>query len=196
MSNESCATSGPCYPPRDLDFELANNYKPKLKWETPEPHEGLSGYYLFRKDGDGEFRRIKLLGSASVSYTDNSVSEEGDYYYRLYAYYGNLDCTSAPANRKYRPNEFEMHVYYSPTGVDETEASVKVYPNPTKGLVNVEAEGMTSVVVYNAFGQCVLREEVAGDQTVLDMQDAVPGLYLLRILTENGIVSKHIAIEH
>lgn len=195
MSNESCATAGPCYPPRDLDFELADNYKPKLKWEKPEPHDGLSGYYLFRKDGDGEYRRIKLFGASAVSYTDNSISEEGDYYYRLYAYYGNLDCTSSPASRKYHPNEFEMHVYYSPTGMDENEASVTVYPNPTKGLVNVEAESMTQVEAYNTMGQCVLRKEVTGNETVLDMQNAVPGLYLLRIKTENGTISKHIAIE-
>ena len=194
-SNESCATAGPCYPPRDLDFELNDNYKPKLKWEKPEPHDGLSGYYLYRKDGDGEYRRIKLFGASAVSYTDNTISEEGDYYYRLYAYYGNLDCTSAPANRKYHPNEFEMHVYYSPTGIDENEARVKIYPNPTKGLVHVEAEDITQVEAYNMLGQCVLRKEMTGSHAVLDLQDAAPGLYLLRVKTENGIVSKHIAIE-
>ena len=194
-SNESCATAGPCYPPRDLDFELNDNYKPKLKWEKPEPHDGLSGYYLYRKDGDGEYRRIKLFGASAVSYTDNTISEEGDYYYRLYAYYGNLDCTSAPANRKYHPNEFEMHVYYSPTGIDENEARVKIYPNPTKGLVHVEAEDITQVEAYNMLGQCVLRKEMTGSHAVLDLQDAAPGLYLLRVKTENGTVSKHIAIE-
>jgi hypothetical protein len=110
-SNESCATAGPCYPARNLDFEFVNNYKVKLKWEAPEPHDGLSGYYLFRKDGDGEYHRIKLLNSSAVTYTDNALTQEGDYYYRLYAYYGDLDCTSAPANRKYESNVFELHVY-------------------------------------------------------------------------------------
>jgi hypothetical protein len=194
-SKESCATAGPCYPPRDLDFEVTNNYKPKLTWEKPEPHEGLSGYYLFRKDGDGEYRRIKLFGASAVSYTDNTVQEEGDYYYRLYAYYGDLDCTSSPANRKYRPNEFELHLYYSPTGIDENEASVRVYPNPTKGIVMVEAEGMTSISVYNALGQRVLERSIEGDQTRLELQGAEPGLYVIRITTQRGIVSRLISIE-
>ena len=196
VSNESCATAGPCYPPSNLDFELADNYKPKLKWEKPEPHDGLSGYYLFRKDGDGEYHRIKLLGSSAVSYTDHSVQEEGDYYYRLYAYYGNLDCTSSPANRKYHPNEFEMHVYYSPTGIGESEASVKAYPNPTSGKITIEAEGMTEVSVYNALGQCVLRKEVTGEQSTIDLQHASEGLYLLRVKTEKGVVSHRITIKH
>lgn len=195
-SNESCATAGPCYPARNLDFEFVNNYKVKLKWEAPEPHDGLSGYYLFRKDGDGEYHRIKLLNSSAVTYTDNALTQEGDYYYRLYAYYGDLDCTSAPANRKYESNVFELHVYYSPTGLDESETQVKVYPNPTKGLVTLEAEGMLEVSVYNALGQCVLKKEVAENQSVVDLQNRSEGLYLLRIKTENGIVSKRITIEH
>ena len=194
-SNESCVTVGPCYPPRDLDFELNSNYKPKLRWKTPEPHDGLSGYYLFRKDGDGEYRRIKLLGSSAVSYTDNSISVEGDYYYRLYAYYGDLDCTSSPANRKYHSNEFELHVYYSPTGVDENANSVKVYPNPTKGLITVEAEDMTHIDVYNALGQRVLQDEISGSQAILNLHHASPGLYLLKVTTTEGIVMKRVAVE-
>ena len=195
-SNESCTTVGPCYPPRDLDFEYTNNFKIKLKWETPEPHDGLSGYYLFRKDGEnGEFHRIKLLNASAVNYTDNSVFDEGDYYYRLYAYYGGLDCTSSPANRHYYENVFELHVYYSPTGMDENEAQVKVYPNPTKGIVNLEAEGMTHVAVYNALGQCVMQKDIADGQAVLDLHDAVSGLYLLRVMTNEGIISKRVAIE-
>ena len=196
-SNESCASVGPCYPPRDLDFEYTNNYKPKLHWQTPEPHDGLSGYYLFRKTGeDGEYERIKLLGANAVTYTDNSVNHEDNYYYRLYAYYGEWDCTSSPANRHYYPNVFELHVYYSPTGVDDNEASLKVYPNPTNGLVVVEADGMSQVSVYNTLGQCILQKNVEGSQTALDLHEAASGLYLLRVKTADGEVSRRIAVEH
>lgn len=194
-SNESCTTFGPCYPPRNLDFEYANNYKIKLKWETPEPHDGLSGYYLFRKDGDGEYRRIKLLNASAVTFTDNALSQEGDYYYRLYAYYGDLDCTSSPANRKYSPNEFELHVYFSPTGVEETESQVKVYPNPAKSSVTIEADGMTHVVLYSTLGQCILQKNIADNQMVVNLQNMSEGLYLLRIKTENGTVSKRIIVD-
>ena len=193
-SNESCATAGACYPPRDLDFEYVNNYKVKLKWEAPEPNDGLSGYYLYRKDGDGEYHRIKLLSASAVTYTDNALVQEGDYYYRLYAYYGNLDCTSAPANRKYETNVFELHVYYSPTGMDENETQVKVYPNPTKNLVTIEAEGMTEVSVDNTLGQCMLQKDVTDTQTVLDLHDAAPGLYLLRIAMDKGMVYRRVSL--
>ena len=194
-SNESCATAGPCYPPRNLDFELTNNYKAKLMWEAPQPHDGLSGYYLYRKDGDDEFRRIKLLNASAVTFTDNGVSQEGDYYYRLYAYYGDLDCISSPANRHYYDNVFELHFYYSPTGMEENEAQVEVYPNPTKNLITIEAEGMSEVLLYNTLGQCVMQKVCVGNQTTVDLQNVTEGLYLLRVKTENGVFSKHIAVE-
>ena len=195
-SNESCTTFGPCYPPKDLDYELTNNYKAKLKWETPQPNDGLTGYYLFRKKDDGEYQRIKLLGSNSTFYTDNSLNQEGDYYYRLYAYYGELDCTSAPANRKYRPNEFELHFCYSLTGLDENELQVKIYPNPTKGIVIVETETDGVISVFNPLGQCVLEKKATDSQTILDLQNATSGLYLIRIETPSGTVNKRIAVTH
>lgn len=196
FTNESCASVGPCYPPRNLDFEYTNSYKPQLQWEAPQPNDGLSGYYLFRKTGeDGNYERIKLLGSAATSYKDNSLSLEGDYYYRLYAYYGEWDCTSAPANRHYYPNVFELHVYYSPTGIDESESSLKVYPNPAKDRLTVEAEGMSHVSVYNTLGQCIMQQAVDGSQVVLDMQQAALGLYMLRVATSEGIVVRRIAVE-
>jgi hypothetical protein len=194
-SNESCATAGPCYPPRNLDFEYTNNYRVKLKWEAPQPNDGFTGYYLYRKDGDGEYRRIKLLGASAVSYVDNTATQEGDYYYRLYAYYRDLDCLTAPANRMYYPNVFELHVYFSPTGVEENESQVKVYPNPTKHLVNIEAEGMIEVSVYNTLGQCVINKEVTDSQTSVDLQNVSEGLYLLRVKSEDGTISKRIVVE-
>ena len=194
FSNESCATFGPCYPPRDLDFEVTNNNKVKLKWLAPQPNDGLSGYYLFRKEGDGEYHRIKLLGASAVTYSDNALNQEGHYYYRLYAYYGDLDCTSAPANRKYSPNEFELHVYYSPTGLEENELQVKVYPNPTQGFVTVECETESMISVYNPLGQCIMQKKSTDISTLIDLQDATSGMYLIRIETASGTLNKRIAV--
>jgi hypothetical protein len=196
FTNESCASVGPCYPPRNLDFVLANNFKPQLQWEAPQPNDGLSGYYLFRKTGeDGEYQRIKLLGPTATSYKDNSVSVEGDYYYRLYAYYGEWDCTSSPANRHYYSNVFELHVYYSPTGVEENETRVKVYPNPANDRLAVEAEGISHVELYNTLGQRVVSQEAEGDHVEVDLQQAATGLYLLRVTTSEGIAVKRVTVQ-
>ena len=195
-SNESCATSGACYAAFDFDFEYTgNNYKIKLKWEKPEPFDGLSGYYLFRKFGaNGNYERIKLLGANATNYTDNSATQEGDYYYKLYAYYGDLDCTSAPAYYKWDQNQFYVHAHYSSDGVNELESSsVTVFPNPTTNRFTVEGQGLKHVTVFNMMGQKVYEMSCQGESVDIDL-NMETGVYMVRVSTDNGVVSKPITI--
>ena len=196
-SNESCASSGACYAPRDLDFEYTGaSYKIKLKWDKPEPFEGLSGYFLYRKFGeDGEYARIKLLGANATNYTDNSATQEGDYYYKLYARYNDLECTSAPANYKWDQNQFYLHVPYSSDGVNELESSsVTIFPNPTTNRFTVEGQGLNHVTVFNTMGQKVYEMSCQGESVDINLNNVEAGVYVVRISTENGVVSKPITI--
>ena len=196
-SNESCASSGACYAPRDFDFEYTGaSYKIKLKWEKPEPFDGLSGYYLYRKFGeDGEYARIKLLGASATSYTDNSATQEGDYYYRLYARYNDLECTSAPAYYKWDQNQFYLHAPYSSDGVKELESnSVTIFPNPTTNRFTVEGQGLNHVMVFNMMGQKVYEMSCQGESVDINLNNVDAGVYVVRISTDNGVVSKPITI--
>ena len=196
-SNESCATSGACYAPRDFDFEYTGaSYKIKLKWEKPEPFDGLSGYYLYRKFGeDGEYSRIKLLGASATSYTDNSATQEGDYYYKIYARYNDLECTSAPANYKWDQNQFYLHAPYSSDGVKELESnSVTIFPNPTTNRFTVEGQGLNHVAVFNTMGQKVYEMSCQGESVDINLNNVETGVYVVRISTDNGVVSKPITI--
>ena len=198
-SNETCASAGDCLGASNFYFEyVGNNYKIKLLWDKPEPADGLSGYYLFRKQGeDGTYERIKLLGASATSYTDNTANQEGDYYYRLYAYYGATDCTSAPASVKYNPNLFYLKVYYSPTDVTEMEtSSAYLFPNPADQSINVEAEGMTHVTVYNMLGQLAYEADVDGNRMKINVSEWNEGIYLMKIQTGMGQVMRRVSIAH
>ena len=196
-SNESCATSGACYAPTDIDFEYTGaSYKIKLKWEKPDPSDGLSGYYLFRKFGeDSNYERIKLLSASATSYTDNSANQEGDYYYKLYAYYGDLDCTSAPAYWIYDHNQFYLHAPYSADGINEVESSsISVFPNPTTSRFTVEGQGLNHITVYNLMGQMVYEMECQGESVDINLNNVETGVYMVRIFTNNGDVTKRITV--
>lgn len=198
-SNETCASAGDCMGPTNFDFEyVGSNYKIKLKWDKPQPSTGLSGYFLYRKDGDNdEYVRIKLIGSSATSYTDNTTNSEGDYYYRLYAYYRDTDCTSAPASIKNDPNLFYLHVYYSPTDLAENEAQmVSLSPNPADQSLNIEAEGMSRVTVYNMLGQLVYDTEVGSNVSRINVSDWKEGIYMLRIQTAQGQLSRRVSVVH
>ena len=198
-SNETCASGGDCMAASDFYFEYTgNNYKIKLLWEKPEHSEGLSGYYLFRKKGaDGSYERIKLLGPNAVNFTDNSANVEGDYYYRLYAYYSASDCTSSPASVKYNPNLFYLHVYYSPTDVEESaEQAIGLYPNPADHSFTIEAEGMTQVKVCNMLGQMVFERDTESNTLKMNTSDWSEGLYVVTIRTAKGTLTQRLSIVH
>ncbi len=198
-SNETCASAGDCMAAYNLDYEYVGSlYKIKLKWDRPEASEGLSGYYLYRKDGeDGTYQRIKLLGASATNYTDNSANQEGMYYYRLYAYYREIDCTSAPATTKNDPNKYYLKVYYSPTDVAEREAvAINVFPNPADQSLKIEAEGMTQVSVYNMLGQQVYASACESNVLSVNVSGWSEGVYLMKVQTAEGIVSRRVTIVH
>ena len=196
-SNESCATSGACYAPTNIDYETTGSTnKIKVKWEKPVPADGLSGYYLFRAtDPNGPYERIKLLGANATSHTDNSANQEGQhYYYKLYAAYPD-DCVSAPAYWKYDHNQFYLHVIYSADGVEELEAGeVSVYPNPTTANFTVEAAEMNHVSVFNTLGQMVYEANCEGNKTEINLENVETGIYVVRIDTNNGMITRRITV--
>lgn len=198
-SNETCASAGDCMGASDFDYEyVGENYKIKLSWTRPEVSTGLSGYYLYRKFGEeGTYEKIKQLGASATVYTDNTANVQGDYYYRLYAYYGGIDCTSAPASLKDDPTKFYLKVYYSPTEVDENQASaLKLYPNPVQQSLSLEAEGMTHMEVYDVLGQLVYQQDAESNNLTLNVSDWTEGLYFVKVQTQSGWFIRRVSIVH
>ena len=198
-SNETCASAGDCMGASDFDYEyVGENYKIKLSWTRPEVSTGLSGYYLYRKFGEeGTYEKIKQLGASATVYTDNTANVQGDYYYRLYAYYGGIDCTSAPASLKDDPTKFYLKVYYSPTEVDENQTSaLKLYPNPAQQSLSLEAEGMTHIEFYDVLGQLVYQQDAESNNLTLNVSDWTEGLYFVKVQTQSGWFIRRVSIVH
>lgn len=73
-------------------------------------------------------------------------------------------------------------------GVDEqVRFDVKVYPNPTAGVVNVEADGLQSVEVYDALSRKMKEVKAVGDKVMFDLTSQADGSYYLRIRTDHGV---------
>ena len=69
---------------------------------------------------------------------------------------------------------------------------VKVYPNPTLGIVNVEGSDLQSVEVYDNISRRVLTLKVEGDKTTFDLRDRAAGSYYVRVKTATGTVVKKV----
>ena len=73
-------------------------------------------------------------------------------------------------------------------GVDELEHSLKLYPNPTAAVLNVEGEGMASVEVFNTIGQLVMSMEVSGEKAQINTESLNNGVYYLRVHANDGSI--------
>ena len=72
------------------------------------------------------------------------------------------------------------------------DANVDIYPNPTTGIVNIEAEGLNKVVVYDVTGRMMM--SVANESTI-DISNLEAGVYFFSVETENGSAMKKLVKE-
>ena len=75
-----------------------------------------------------------------------------------------------------------------PDGVSELENSLRLYPNPTASVLNIEGEGVTGIEVYNTVGQCLLRQKANGNKAQVNTEGLNNGVYFIRIMADDGMV--------
>ena len=80
-------------------------------------------------------------------------------------------------------------------GVAESQTNpIRVYPNPSVGLVTIEADGIKHVRVFDLTGRCIFEECVEGDAFTFDFSICESGVYLIRLETANGIATKRVVV--
>ena len=73
--------------------------------------------------------------------------------------------------------------------IDEVEnGNINLYPNPTTGMVNIEAENFVNATVIDMAGRVVMTTEA----TTFDMSNLTNGVYTVRINTVNGTATQKI----
>jgi len=69
-----------------------------------------------------------------------------------------------------------------------------IYPNPTDGLLNIRAAGQFDISVFNSVGTCVFESTSHNDIARIDMNNQVPGLYIVRIIRRGEASTKRIIL--
>ena len=83
---------------------------------------------------------------------------------------------------------FPIELKYSGEDVEDVEAvrNVNVYPNPTNSIINVSAENITKVTVYNGMGQIVYSESNECDVVKINVESWTNGMYFVNVETADG----------
>ena len=133
-------------------------------------------------------------------YKDGDILEElwPDNYYDYMEMQINYHCYTVTAEYSYcgesaHSNEACVDVT---VGIDEIgENEVSLYPNPASNRVNVTSiHEMTRLTVTNYVGQIVYTEDVSSTRVELNTNSYQAGVYLVKIETESGVVTKRVII--
>jgi hypothetical protein len=144
-----------------------------FRLDTPVYIDGLQNIWLtFSHDG-------------SIQYPAPAVADVGNPNSRWFGIdgYGWMDVASVSSEA------YSWLAWVYVDGYDwigESNESVSVYPNPTTGNVNVAAPGLSHITVMNTLGQVIYDSEADGNMTTLDLNSYQTGIYMVRVITENG----------
>ncbi len=164
----------------DCNFTVTDDWTPGDGYRTVKVEAANSSYPFYRfKFSDG--------GSINTASGVYQFPYEGDFDITLYTRNA-ADCECNKTIVKSIRNSM------STTGV--AEGKIKLYPNPSNGLVNVESGSrIQKISVYNVLGETVeAGVTLKGMQAELRMQNLAEGVYLVKITTEQGVVTRSVSI--
>lgn len=77
---------------------------------------------------------------------------------------------------------------------ENNEALALVYPNPTNGQINIEAENLKHITINNMLGQTIYECNASGNAFGYDFSKHKAGIYLIRIETASGVSTKKVFV--
>ena len=71
-------------------------------------------------------------------------------------------------------------------------ASITIYPNPTHGLITIQAPQMQRLTLFDIYGHSLISTTPKSPTTTIDLSPLPQGIYLLRLQSTNSITSHRI----
>ncbi len=167
--------------------------------------EGQIDIVLTRKNGantsgQGRVASVKFIIDADI--IDGRVENDGETFevginvVKAIDFEGNIIDISLP--------EEPSGVFFQ-NGISTTktidvldEDQVKVFPNPVRDQLRVELSEELhpkTLEVFNIMGQRVIFNEINTNRALLNVSELPKGVYILKVITEEGVGSKRIIIE-
>ncbi|MEA3445098.1 MAG: T9SS type A sorting domain-containing protein [Bacteroidota bacterium] len=76
---------------------------------------------------------------------------------------------------------------------DEAEFKhINIYPNPTTGILNIENAGNARIYIYNVIGEIVATVDADSAIETIDLNEFAEGTYIVKVVSENDVVSQQI----
>jgi hypothetical protein len=120
---------------------------------------------------------------------------DGTYYYTIE--FSN-QCGQSGSNHNFVQLFNDFNKAPNNNGNEEIDATeVSVYPNPSKGLFNVDLGSITmaDISVLDITGKIIISKKGISNREILDLTSSAKGIYFLQIETSNRLITKKLVIE-
>ena len=152
---------------------------------------GLEYYDI---DGDNYYGHSGDVGNTSgLFFSDISTPTFPAGYYVAYNYtYEGV----APYNVLDKPLHDMMQSFVpgSIAVLGQMEIEVNMFPNPASDRITMVSDGILSVRILDVSGRVVKELTTDTDKLYLELQDVDSGIYLVSVMTENGMAQKKLVV--
>jgi len=76
--------------------------------------------------------------------------------------------------------------YLGVATTQQTQQNVLVYPNPTKGIINIVNAANSIVIINDVAGNEIMKTAIANATQSLDISALASGVYLVQVISQNG----------
>lgn len=178
--------------PIHLAVDTVMGYAVTLTWKDISDNE--TGFVVERKEGDS-WSELSVTSGGDTSYTDNSLSENGTYYYRLKAVNGDME--------SFYTDSVAAGLSVGLDQEDINEARMEVFPNPfssnTRLVYTLGRESKVVISVLDMAGRHVM-ELVSERQSpgiydyTVDGSLLENGIYLIRLSDDRSVSLKKVVV--
>jgi fibronectin type 3 domain-containing protein len=175
-------------PPTNLTVSNNNNVA-DLTW-TPSPDISIIGYHIYRRlASDNTWTKLTTAPVTGTTYSDNTISNGDQYYYMVRAV--ELKTTASGTYYNQSLGSIDQNTFtVGLTNNASLTLSMKLYPNPSSGMVQLEATNLQelryTISVFSMDGRMVFSASKATSgnqlhQEKLDLTALPKGVYSIQL---------------
>lgn len=170
----------PIIPPSALLLSEVSNAV-ELSWTAST--DVIEGYAIYRRElPDGIYK--KMGETSSTSFTDNSFTSKGDFRYSVRPY--RLEVTKSGSYYNLGTGATGLiTTQFTSAEVQETIPQIRLFPNPSDGIVNIETENFKGDLNINLTSvegrilRCEVLRSASGNRMVFQTGNLPAGLYFI-----------------
>jgi hypothetical protein len=144
------------------------------------------------------------IGGLSVQLADHVADENtgAEPYLKTSLYFKGINAVNAhELTQKLGGPPSEIFISRQTSSVGEVPGwaqRIAVYPNPAHSLLNIASPDalLTGIEISDLMGRVIMSDQPDAPLYQVSVQGFVPGVYVVRAFTKNGVCSKKIVINH